>query len=401
MTPFDTPGNLHGGPDADGVPLHDFSTNANACGPCPSVLAAVQQADASRYPDPAYTALRQQLATLHGVAAGRVLLAASASEFIQRLSAVTAMLRGPGANRSATVWLPRHHYGDCARAAAAWGLQRTDSAAQADLLWACEPSSPLGQPQPGLAQAMASIGATEFCAASSEATAPVVALDCAYAPLRLSGRPSLDDAARDQAWQLWSPNKALGLTGIRAAYAIAPVGHDAASRGEVARFTAALQARCPSWPVGAHGVAMLQAWCAPEALAWLHTSLDTLRDWKARQQALLGALGWVCLPSEANFFCARPDVADVPQALQTLRAQGIKLRDADAFGLPGHVRVGVLPPQAQDALVQAWSAVKASTLLADTLRHLGCRPPPTFQASAPWPPTAPGADFSMEISDAS
>ena len=46
----------HGGPDAQGVPLWDFSTNANACGPCPEALAAVQQADATRYPDPAYTA---------------------------------------------------------------------------------------------------------------------------------------------------------------------------------------------------------------------------------------------------------------------------------------------------------------------------------------------------------
>jgi histidinol-phosphate aminotransferase len=33
-----------------------------------------------------------------------------------------------------------------------------------------------------------------------------------------------------------------------------------------------------------------------------------------------------------------------------LRTQGIKLRDATSFGLPGWVRLGVLPPQAQDAL---------------------------------------------------
>ena len=33
----------HGGPDALGVPRWDFSTNANACGPCPPALQAVQQ----------------------------------------------------------------------------------------------------------------------------------------------------------------------------------------------------------------------------------------------------------------------------------------------------------------------------------------------------------------------
>ncbi len=50
---------IHGGPDGQGAPLHDFSTNSNACGPCPQALAAVQQADATHYPDPGYTDLHQ------------------------------------------------------------------------------------------------------------------------------------------------------------------------------------------------------------------------------------------------------------------------------------------------------------------------------------------------------
>lgn len=51
---------IHGGPDALGVPRWDFSTNSNACGPCPHALAAVLQANATHYPDPQYTALRAQ-----------------------------------------------------------------------------------------------------------------------------------------------------------------------------------------------------------------------------------------------------------------------------------------------------------------------------------------------------
>ncbi len=77
-------------------------------------------------------------------------------------------------------------------------------------------------------------------------------LDLAYAPLRLSGTSPWSAAQRDQAWQLWTPNKALGLTGVRAAYAIAPLGAEAAAQQ--------VQQLCPSWPVGAHGVALLQAW---------------------------------------------------------------------------------------------------------------------------------------------
>jgi histidinol-phosphate aminotransferase len=41
----------------------------------------------------------------------------------------------------------------------------------------------------------------------------------------------------------------------------------------------------------------------------------------------------------------------LPTLLATLRAQGIKLRDATSFGLPGWVRLGVLPPMAVDALI--------------------------------------------------
>ena len=62
---------LHGGPDALGVPRHDFSTNANACGPAPMALEQVRQVDVRRYPDPSHAALRQQLARLHGVEPAR------------------------------------------------------------------------------------------------------------------------------------------------------------------------------------------------------------------------------------------------------------------------------------------------------------------------------------------
>ena len=40
----------------------------------------------------------------------------------------------------------------------------------------------------------------------------------------------------------------------------------------------------------------------------------------------------------------------LPQALVQLRTQGIKLRDAASFGLPGHVRISVQPPMALSAL---------------------------------------------------
>ncbi|MGB4361384.1 MAG: aminotransferase class I/II-fold pyridoxal phosphate-dependent enzyme, partial [Rhodoferax sp.] len=139
-----------------------------------------------------------------------------------------------------------------------------------------------------------------------------------------------------------------GLTGVRAAYGIAPAGSSAREQGQIDAALASLNLIAPSWPLGAHGVALLQAWVMPEVQAWLLECLPTLRDWKARQIDMLQTLGWTCLPSEANFFCARPPQ---PIDLSALRADhGIKLRDCASFGLPGWVRLGVLGPQAQALL---------------------------------------------------
>ena len=328
---------VHGGPDARGAAQYDFSTNSNACGPCPHTLAAVQQADATRYPDPSYTALRAALAAFHAVQPERIVLAASASEFIHRITAMAAQ-QGVRA-----VALPAHSYGDYAQAAQARGLQllRPEDAGHsaAALHWACEPSSPLGGADPVLAAWL-----------SAPQNAALRIVDCAYQPLRLhaDSAPQLPASA----WQLWTPNKALGLTGVRAAYAIAPLN--------AAADVAALNALAPSWPVGAHGVAMLESWVTLTTQRWLAECLPVLRDWKAQQQALCAEFGWTVLPgSQANYFCARLPLPlpEVVAALLRLRAHGVQLRDCTSFGLPGVVRLGVLPPVAQMALRRAWLSV--------------------------------------------
>lgn len=325
----------HGGPDALGAPAHDFSTNANACGPCPEALAQVRAADATRYPDPAYTVLRTRLAVLHGVAPWRIVIAAGASEFIRR---ITAWVAREDCGAHGEVVLPATSYGDYAAAARAWGLQvvRAPHAARRPrLAWCCDPSAPQGQAQPGLAASIAALPEDVPCA-----------LDRAYEPLRLDGELALAPARLDRLWQMWSPNKALGMTGVRAAYAIAPADAQEAV-GALLRLGA-------SWPVGAHGVAMLSAWAEPAVQAWVRDSLVTLREWKSSQLALCARMGWQTTPSVANYHLAQPMAADFAGLLAGLRAEGIKLRDCASFGLPGQVRMGVLPPASQAALHAAW-----------------------------------------------
>lgn len=405
----------HGGPDALGVPRWDFSSNANACGPEPSALAALRAADPCAYPDPAYQALRDALGRLHGVPARRVLVAASASEFIARLTTAVALAR-PGA----TVRVPVPGYGDYARAARAAGLRIVDGRGEcgvapavrawagrchalgegaraaragstgmhgdrlatdeatgerldrgdgvavsvsvgvgvgvgvgaamgrdapvadpamaphepADLVWHTEPGSPCGSTGP----------------APVTKAGGVLVIDCAYAPLRLDGAAG---PLPPNAWQLWSPNKALGLTGVRGAYALAPAEADGGD------LIACLAALAPSWPVGAHGLAMLQAWAGAAAQAWVRHSRVTLARWKEAQLASMRDGGWTVAPSVTPFVAARwPDGLPPPAVLlPRLREHGVKLRDTASMGLPGWVRLSVQPPEAQQALARAWRTV--------------------------------------------
>lgn len=327
----------HGGPDALGVPAFDFSSNQNAAGPCPLALAAIQTADCSHYPDPDYTALRRSLANFYQVDDWRIVIGASSSELIFRLSALAAQSTA-GSAAAAKVWLPTHHYGDYARAAQQWGLQATHDPDAAKLVWWCEPSSPLGQEQVGLLDWF-----------DRPQVQQVRVLDCAYEPLRLEGQSLLTPVLLNKIWRLFSPNKALGITGVRGAFAIAPQ-HAGAQVKRIKQLAA-------SWPLGAHGVAMLQAWVQPQVQAWLTQSLPLLQQWKAEQIALCeGKLGWACTPSIANFYTARLPVKDLPHRLLQLRQHGIKLRDCSSFGLPGLVRLAAMPPPAQLALKNAWLA---------------------------------------------
>lgn len=318
---------IHGGTDEHGPALFDFSSNANAVGPCPAVLNAIQQADAQRYPDPTYTALRTALAGFHQVDEARIVIAASASEFIQR---ITACQWRKGCS---FYWVPQHAYGDYAHAAQVWDMERVDDLNRAGLVWLCNPSSPFGQAES--AEVLSAVKNQPDC---------VAVLDCAYEPLCLDEefRMGIARQARDHLWQLWSPNKALGMTGIRGAYAIAPVGES--------RAVCALNSLAPSWPIGTHGQAMLHAWALPETQSWLAESRGVLAQWKMDLLDCLHRQGWETMPSIASFVCAKApfDIDEVQ-----LRTHGVKLRNASSFGLPGWWRICAQGPQAMVALSKA------------------------------------------------
>jgi len=88
---------------------------------------------------------------------------------------------------------------------------------------------------------------------------------------------------------------------------------------------------------------------------WLKDCLITLRQWKFQQLELCQQLGWQSIESTANFFCASSPLFKPAQYLPVLRQFDIKLRDTASFGLSNHVRMAVLPPDAQQKLREAWA----------------------------------------------
>ncbi len=374
----------HGGTDLGPAVRWDFSTNANALGPLPSAMHALQQVDRLTYPEPSYAALREALGAHLGVSPERICPTAGNAEAIRRLS-LAASLSGVD-----EVWLPRPGYGEYAATAQALGLRTRSYADLAQLLdmakhraalpgphaaeatvnppvasgvliCLCEPCNPTGQEaDAGVWQALQQTllphlmptrppGDAEAGQGGRCAWPPLhLAIDRAYEPLRLQGPDPVPSALAGAAWQLWSPNKAMSLTGVRAGVMVAP----AQAQGLL------LQARvgqlAPSWVLSAEGQALLQAWAQPRTQAALRAQRASLRQWLDDQAAMLHSLGWTVRPSCVPFHLARPPVADLPAALASLRSQGIKLRDATSLGLPGWVRLRAMPPQAQTDLAQAW-----------------------------------------------
>src|ERR1700730_18088907 len=248
---------VHGGTDSIPDPRYDFSSNANPLGPCPSVLAAVRNADVTRYPDPRYTRLRATLAAHHRTVPERIVVGAGASELILRL-----ISRIEGAVQQLVPTFSEYARGArlagrnliSARSAAAFLRAQSEHPGLGFICWPNNPTGDLWSP--------------EFVAAAA-AAGPLV-IDLAYAPLCDAGHGAAIEAAAVGAYRLYSPNQAFGLTGVRGAYLITP------------RIDEHLASAAPSWVIGRDAVAFLEAACQRPARQWLARGLPQIARWRQR-----------------------------------------------------------------------------------------------------------------------
>jgi histidinol-phosphate aminotransferase len=317
---------VHGGADSLPEPRYDFSSNANALGPCPWVLSAVRNADVTRYPDPLYTELRGKIASFHQTTRDRIVVGAGASELILRL-----IRRIGGAVQQMAPTFSE--YGRGARLERRRLLSACSPAAFAraqseypGIGFICWPNNPTGELWP-----------LDFVSAAA-AAGPLV-VDMAYAPLCETQHTASIEAAAAGAYRLYSPNKAFGLTGVRAAYLIMP---------GVDRHLANL---APSWVIGRDAVAFLEAACEPRAREWLAQGIPQLERWRARIAFSLQQLGVSVRESPATFLLAK--VGDAGRIASQLRDHDVRVRDCTPFGLPQWIRLSAQPPSAQRALLTA------------------------------------------------
>jgi histidinol-phosphate aminotransferase len=317
---------VHGGTDSMPDPRYDFSSNANPLGPCPSVLAAVRNADVTRYPDPEYTQLRAALAAFHRTTPERIVVGAGASELILRL-----IWRIDGTVQQLVPTFSE--YGRGARLAGRRLISARSPAAimraqseNPGLGFLCWPNNPTGD-----------LWSAEFVAAAA-AAGPVV-VDLAYAPLCDAGQTAAIEAAAVGAYRLYSPNKAFGLTGVRGAYLITP------------RIDRRLSSAAPSWVIGRDAVAMLESAVEPRARTWLAQGMPQVKRWRTRLAGSLRQLGLSVRESPATFLLAK--VGDAARITAHLRSRDVRVRDGSSFGLRQWIRLSAQPPAAQKALLAA------------------------------------------------
>lgn len=329
--------------------LLDFSSNINPFGPPADLVDGVRHALSAsllaRYPDRECLAVRERLATLHGLSPAHILVGNGSADLIALLMQVLAQ------GKRVAVLAPT--FGEYAHAAALAGAtvhrvprpgwQRSPdgtfvraphdtiadcaarlSALAPDIVVLCNPNNPTGDYLPPdvlntLRRAL---------------PAALWVLDAAYEPFcDALAHPATPDA---QTIVLHSLTKDFALAGIRLGYLLAPPD-----------IVARLYAAQPPWNVNA--LAQQAALLALNMLDWRAETIAALLAERRRVENILQAHGWTPYPTTTNFLLL--PVGNGAHMRQRLLAHGLLVRDATSFGLPHCIRIAVRRSHENDRLL--------------------------------------------------
>jgi histidinol-phosphate aminotransferase len=305
-----------------------LSANESALGPSPKAIAAYHAAAAevARYPEASGLAIRNALASRHGLDASRILMGIGSDEL---LAALVRAYAGPGDQvLFPTATFPMYRI--YALAAGADPVRAADKDFGADidaLLAAVTPATKvviLANPNNPTGTYTARSALERLRAGLRDDILLVV--DAAYA--EYVERPDYDPGATlahvtPNTVMTRTFSKVHGLASLRLGWMYA----DAEIVGVVGRIRS---------PFNVSTAAQVAGLAAIEDTAWQSQVIAHTRRWRETARQRLLGLGLTVTGTEANFVnCGFPD-ADA-----YLRSQGISVRPMAAFGLPNHLRITI------------------------------------------------------------
>jgi histidinol-phosphate/aromatic aminotransferase/cobyric acid decarboxylase-like protein len=346
------PTRIHGGLDArelaalglDASQVLDLSVNVNPLGPHPAVLAAIQRASVSVYPQPRAAGARAALARVCDVDAAHISVGHGSTELLWSAVSLLAgnarplLIAGPTFSEPALaarafavpyVELQPRSEPDFALDLAA--LDRALVQHDAQALYLCQPNNPDGGCVPAALL-------RELCALHPSR---LFVLDQAF--LSLSTRHA-EHALRfpDNTLLVRSLTKEHALPGLRAGYALAAPA-----------LIERLDARRPSWMVSNLAEAAIIEACAQQA--YVAEVRSYLLDACARLAEACRALGYRVVPSTTSYFLLHVGDADAFRT-RLLAQHAIAVRSCSSFGMPGFVRVAACGPEQRARLLAALRA---------------------------------------------
>jgi histidinol-phosphate aminotransferase len=272
----------------------------------------------NEYPEGTYRELREAAGAYTGAAPEQVVVGAGADGLIG-LAARTFL--GPGRR----AYVKRPTYPLYAIAGGVEGAELADSPEKADVVWLCNPNNPTGE----------LIEPDEIAALARSLPGVAVVVDEAY--FEYGGKtvvPLIEEAPNLVAIRTLS--KAFGLAALRIGYAVA--SPDVARELDRRRDPAAVAA--PAARIGA------------AALRSPRLDVEQTVAERERIREALGAAGFECPPSHANFVLVRVEgAADLADRLE---AQGLVVRC-----FPDAIRITVRLPAENERILAALGAAPA------------------------------------------
>ncbi|MEY4401205.1 MAG: histidinol-phosphate aminotransferase [Actinomycetota bacterium] len=326
-----------------------LNTNESPIAPPPefidAVAAAVRDVQWNRYPDRNATALRQDIAALHGVSAENVFVANGSNEVLQSL-----LLAYSGAGRKVVTFEPTYqlhsHIARIAGATVVSGRRNADFTLDPDevrrtcqqhspsITFLCSPNNPTG-----LAESQESLRA------AVESTPGIVLVDEAYAQFSPHSALSVvREDARVAVSRTYS--KTWSMAAARLGYLVAPKW-----------MVADLEIVALPYRLDA-----LKQAAGRAALRYVAHMEQAVRDVLAQRERLVAAMSKMPLtvwPSQANFILFRPNLASEKRASgralwQALLDQSVLVRDCSSWdGLTDCLRVTVGTAAENDAFLSA------------------------------------------------